>query len=130
MLRTDFSDDAAWEKLCAACQEPVGEFRAYLSCVSDLAFEGLTVEKLVQLARRGSPHGFVFVADRTALTRRHHPVLVVDLRRELGRTFRVIPSKMQSVENNLSIANMDFHEFADNVGKDGIFRGFPDAKDE
>jgi len=34
---------------------------------------------------------------------------------------------MCSVENNLSIANMDFSEFADNVDKDGIFRGFPDS---
>jgi hypothetical protein len=39
--------------------------------------------------------------------------------------FRVIPSQMWSVENNLSIANMDFFEFADAVGDDGIFRGFP-----
>jgi hypothetical protein len=31
------------------------------------------------------------------------------------------------VENNLSLANMDFHEFADNVGADGVFRGFPGA---
>jgi hypothetical protein len=32
---------------------------------------------------------------------------------------------MWGVENNLSIANMDFEEFADAVGPDGIFRGFP-----
>jgi hypothetical protein len=29
-----------------------------------------------------------------------------------------------SVENNLSIGNMDFDEFANAVDKDGIFRGF------
>ena len=28
------------------------------------------------------------------------------------------------VENNLSISNMDFYEFADNADADGIFRGF------
>jgi hypothetical protein len=28
------------------------------------------------------------------------------------------------IENNLSIANMDFEEFGNAVGKDGIFRGF------
>ena len=45
---------------------------------------------------------------------------------EPGRTFRVIPSEMWSVENNLSIANMDFAEFADAVDEDGVFRGFPE----
>jgi hypothetical protein len=46
---------------------------------------------------------------------------------EPGRTFRVIPSEMWSVENNLSVANMDFYEFADNVDLDGVFRGFPES---
>jgi hypothetical protein len=31
---------------------------------------------------------------------------------------------MWEVENNLSIANMGFEEFANAVDKDGIFRGF------
>jgi hypothetical protein len=31
---------------------------------------------------------------------------------------------MASVENNLSIANMDFIDFAESVDEDGIFRGF------
>src|SRR4051812_24429671 len=100
MLRTDFADDAGWESICAACREPVGEFRAYLNCVSDPNYEGMTAEQLVKIAPKGSGHGFVFVVDSTALAHPERPVLVVDLRREPGRTFRVIPSKMQSVENN------------------------------
>jgi uncharacterized protein DUF6924 len=32
---------------------------------------------------------------------------------------------MWSVENNLSIANMDFDEFADAVDQDGVYRRFP-----
>jgi uncharacterized protein DUF6924 len=31
---------------------------------------------------------------------------------------------MWGVENNLSLANMDFEEFADSVDADGVFRGF------
>jgi hypothetical protein len=31
---------------------------------------------------------------------------------------------MWGVGNNLSLANMDFHEFADNADPDGVFRGF------
>jgi hypothetical protein len=30
------------------------------------------------------------------------------------------------VENNLSVANLDFEDYADRVDADGIFRGFPD----
>jgi hypothetical protein len=52
---------------------------------------------------------------------------VVDLYAEPGRTFRVVPRETWAVENNLSIANMDFAEFADRADPDGIFRGFPEA---
>lgn len=41
-----------------------------------------------------------------------------------GRTFRIIPSEMWGIENNLSIANMDFRDFADSADADGVFRGF------
>ena len=51
----------------------------------------------------------------------------MDLLGEPGRTFRVIPSEIWGVENNLSIANMGFEEFADAVDSDGVFRGFPQA---
>jgi hypothetical protein len=36
-----------------------------------------------------------------------------------------LPSQIQAIENNLSIANMDFEDFADSVDADGVFRGFP-----
>jgi hypothetical protein len=126
VLRTDFSDDGAWNALCAAIQEPSEEgFRAHVDCISDPAFDGLTVAQLVRLAPKGGDHIFAFLVDRVALTDPERPVLVVDLYDEPGRTFRVIPREMWGVENNLSIANMDFHEFADSAEPDGVFRGFP-----
>jgi hypothetical protein len=79
------------------------------------------------LVPKGSEHSFVFLVDQIALTHPEHPILVVDLSDEPGRTFRVIPAEMWSVENNLAIANMDFDEFAERVDKDGIFRGFPES---
>jgi hypothetical protein len=54
-----------------------------------------------------------------------HLLLVVDLYAERGREFRAEPSQIQGIENNLSIANMDFAEFADNCDPEGVFRGFP-----
>ena len=126
VLRTDFSDDAGWESLCAAIQQPVGEFRAYVDFLSDSQYDGLTPEKLLTLIDPNSNHTFIFVVDRTALSHPEHPILVIDLFVELGREFRVIPSEMWGIENNLSIANADFADFADAVDPDGIFRGFPE----
>jgi hypothetical protein len=51
-------------------------------------------------------------------------VLVVNLRNNPHPPFRALPAEIQSIENNLSIANMDYQEFAQNVDSDGIFRGF------
>ena len=124
LLRTYFGDDAAWAKLCAAVQAPVGEFRAYVTLVSDRAYADATIEAIVAFATSSS-RSFVFVADRVAQIDPDRPILVVDLLEEPGRTFRVIPSEAWGVENNLSLANMDFHEFANAVDDRGVFRGFP-----
>lgn len=123
LLRTFFDDDAAWDELCAAVRAPVGEFRAYVMPVSDPSYAGITVDQVVSLA--GPDRTFLFVADRVAHEDPEHTVLVVDVAHEPGRTFRVIPSEAWGVENNLSIANMDFEEFADAVDQHGVFRGFP-----
>ena len=69
-------------------------------------------------------HSVLFVGDTVAARSPEFPILVLDLRRQRGRTFRAIPSQIQAIENNLSISNMDFAEFADNAGADGVFRGF------
>jgi hypothetical protein len=124
VLRTDFSEATAWDAIRAAIEEPAGEFKAYLDFVNDPEFDGVTAEQLPSLIRPGSFRAFVFIVDRTALSHPDQPILVVDLFEQPGRTFRVIPSEMWSVENNLSISNMDFAEFADSAGEDGIFRGF------
>ena len=124
VLRTDFSDDAAWAALCADIQAPVGEFRAYVDCVSDPAFDGLTIEQVRARVPAASQRTFMFVADSMTFAHPEHPIVVLDLYTEPGRTFRVIPSEMWGVENNLSIANMDFAEFAEAADADGIFRGF------
>lgn len=123
-VRTDFSDDAAWESLCQAIDAPVGGFRAYVDFISDRDYEGLTPEGLLSLFSECPSRSFVFMIDRVALSHPEHPILVVDLRAEPGRSFRVIPSVVPSVESNLSIANIDFVEFAGAADTDGIFRGF------
>jgi hypothetical protein len=124
VLRTDFSDESAWEAIRADIQEPVNEcgeeFQACVDFLSDPEYDSLTVEQLVEACKG---HTFIFIVDRVTLSHPDRPILVVDLYDEPGRTFRVVPSAMWAVENNLSLANMGFYEFADMVDQDGIFYG-------
>ena len=59
-----------------------------------------------------------------AMTHAEHLLLVLDLLAVPGRTFRAPPSQIQSIENNLSLPNMDFEEFAEATDEEGVFRGF------
>ena len=126
VIRTDFSDPAAWERLRAEIQAPVGRFnfRAYVNFVDDPAYEALPADRLLALGPEGFNHNFFMVADRTTFTHPERPLLVVDMYDQPGRSFRAPPDQIQGIENNLSISNMDFFEFADNVDQDGVFRGF------
>lgn len=126
VLRTDFSNQSAWERICAEIQKPVGifRFRASVEFLDDAGYSGVTKDQLLELIAKDYDHSFIIIADQTAISFPDHPLLVVDLYEKSGQEFRAIPSKIQSIENNLSIANMDFEEFAEAVDKDGVFRGF------
>ena len=123
-IRTDFSDESAWKSICDAINHTDNEFEAYLDFISDKAYDGLTVEQLPSILPDDSHHTFALLIDRLALTDPEHPILVVDLHDEPGRTFRVVPSAVWAVQNNLSIANMDFDDFINALDEKGIFRGF------
>ena len=124
VLRADFSDQAAWGRICAAIREPVGDFHAYVEFVDDVAYRGMTKGQLLRLVPQNYEHSFIILVDRTAISPSEFPLLIVDLYEEPEREFRAIPSQIQGIENNLSISNMDFEEFADSVDEDGVFRGF------
>jgi hypothetical protein len=129
VLRTDFSNQAIWDAICKAIREPVGifRFRANVEFLSDPELTGLTKNQLLASLPRNYPHTFIIVVDEIAITHPEHAVLIVDLYERSGHEFRAIPSQVQGIENNLSIANMDFDEFADSVDEDGIFRGFQES---
>ena len=80
---------------------------------------------LIAAAAAGQYRAFMFVVDGVTIRDADHPVLVIDLADQPGRTFRVIPSEMWSVKNNLSLANMDFDEFAGATDASGIFSRIP-----
>jgi uncharacterized protein DUF6924 len=127
VLRTDFSNQAVWERICAIIRKPVGifRFRANVEFLDDVEYAGITKDQLLELIPKDYSHSFIIVVDRTATSLHDFPLLIVDLYERSGREFRAVPSQIQGIENNLSIANMDFEEFAESADESGIFRGFP-----
>jgi len=145
LLRTDFSDDEAWLAVVAALsaeadfgdeedEEDDGAYLPNVEAISDAAFEGLTGTALAaawadHTARGGEDEkvgGYVVLVDARAMADLSDiTVDYVDLDEEPGRTFRCAVAEFSSIEANLSVANMDFEDFADSVGPDGVFRGFP-----
>jgi hypothetical protein len=128
VIRTDFEDDAAWKAICDLIRQPWREagqdFYACVDFIDSPIFRNRTEQELLTMAPPDYWHSFLFVVDKTSRESAETPILVLDLRAEPGRAFRAIPSEVPGIENNLSIANMDFYEFADNVDHDGVFRGF------
>ena len=127
VLRTDFSNQAAWERICAIIRKPVGvfRFRANVEFLDDVEYTGVTKDQLLELIPKDYNHNFIVVVDQTAISLPDYPLLIVDLYERSGREFRAVPSQIQGIENNLSIANMDFEEFAESIDESGVFRGFP-----
>jgi len=130
VVRADFTDDAAWDEIREKIAEPTEEgFRADVDFLEDRALTGLDEAAIVTGYPRAYPqeyrHPVLFVVDAVAVSAPDHPVLVVNLNARVdARPFRALPRQVQSVQNNLSLANMDFVEFANAAGADGVFRGF------
>ncbi len=125
LLRTDFSDQKAWEALLTTIGSPTEEgFMANAEVLDSRAYQDLTTEQILALVPEGHQHRLLAVADKTTMSSAEMPLLVIDLLEEPRGEVRVIASEFWSIENNLRLANMDFHEFADAVDEDGIFRRF------
>ena len=123
LIRTDFSDQRAWDRLIGAAREPGDIFMFNMEVVDDGANTGMTVEQLMAALPEGYPHSFMVVADTVAISQPDHPLLVVDLLEERGRQFRAVAAVISQIDSNLSIANMGFEEFAGLVDDGGVFRG-------
>ena len=128
IIRTDFSDDKKWQRIRSLISAPVKDwydlFYARVAFVNDLSFDSATKTQLINSLPEVYGYSFLCVADSLTMSHPENPISIVDLYTEVGREFRALPRTIQAIENNLSIANMDFHEFADSLNRDGIFRGF------
>lgn len=136
LVRTDFGNEQSWKALHTGVRTPSEDgFLATVDILDDEVYRGMTAIQLRDLHADhvDGPH-FFFVADDKAMAGPGHPLLVValphrqpeyaDLNEVPRREFRVAVAELWAVENNLSLANMDWADFAGNVADDGVFRGF------
>src|SRR5436190_11889414 len=114
LVRTDFSDAAAWKDICKkvrapgpelqqalglfaslneAMGQPLGELETPVHIVDDPKYKDLNADQLLRLLPKRSNHVLLLVADRVSISDRAHPVLVIDAGVEPGRTFRSVPSR-------------------------------------
>jgi hypothetical protein len=145
VVRTDFTDDATWKRITAAIKAPrnIGgqDCFAYVNFVNDVKYDGAEPIAIVNSLPDDYPQYFLFIVDSTTLSDPESAILVVNFlpyddesydtpprKRQASaiETFRAIPATIQSIENNLSIGNMGFEEYAESVDPDGVFRGFPE----
>ena len=97
LVRTDFSQEPAWHEVIDAVNRDWEDgFRAIVTVIDDPAYEGWTTERLVLCADLVSS----------------------------GKSFRVTLPELWAVENNLSLANLDYDDFAGSTDAEGVFRGF------
>lgn len=132
LVRTDFSDDAVWASVRDRVVAPrhVGDgdtFSADVEPIDDPVFADLGPSDLLGLVPAHAAWAILIVADTITVLQPEHHVLVIDLvggdeDDEDVRMFRATPEAVQEIENNLSLANMDWDEFVDAADADGVVR--------
>ncbi|MDX3663031.1 hypothetical protein PV646_37530 [Streptomyces sp. ID05-26A] len=136
LVRTDFVSDEDWIAVRDAVLAPrhlvAGEvFHADVDVVNDVAFAGLSAAQLTELVPEGSSWAVLVVADKRTMTCPQRSVLVIALNEDdRGKTLRAVPAAIQEIENNLSLSNMDWEDFADAADDDDIVHPFLDEVDE
>jgi hypothetical protein len=153
LIRTDFTDAGAWRTVVTEVSRPVdfdhpdnpdpGDdgFAPEITPLDDRTFDGLTAAALGEAFTAGVALGYALLADARAMaeartggeiTLDYVDLSVTDpedaelFHSFLGRSFRCAVREIASIDANLSIANMDFDDFAGNTDADGVFRGFAD----
>ncbi|MFF8440746.1 DUF6924 domain-containing protein [Streptomyces californicus] len=144
VIRTDFTDDAAWREVVAALARAVEgerEWESAVHLVEDRRWEGVPGDLALAAAARDEELGVVFLADDVTMRSPLRPLLALDLgadddqdldpvyHQELidsppPREVRVVPDAAHMVHGNMQLANVDFAEFVEDAAADpdGVVR--------
>ena len=125
VIRTYFNKNSDWKAIKTKINQTyILGFRAYVDFLDNQYYDKLEPSMFKNDNIGNYKHHFIFLADSITFSNPEHPIICVDLMDEIGRSFRVIPSEMWNVENNLTISNTDYYEFYNDCDQDGIFRGY------
>lgn len=132
VLRVDFEDDDAWQRVRDAALAPFSPADSHLAVLDDRDYEGLDLTGLAE-APKNYEERVLIVFDAQSREQPDNPLLLIDWLADededdeehfIPRAVRVLPGQVQTVETNLTLGNMDFEDFAEKTDADGIFRGF------
>jgi len=101
VLRTDFSNQNAWDSICAAIRRPndAYHFIAYVDFMDDEGYSGINKEQLLTLITENYNHSFIIIIDETTISHPDHPLLIIDLIDDgTGNEFRALPAQVQAIE--------------------------------
>lgn len=145
IVRTDYTDEKAWLGVTADLRRPWGddgEFEADVHLIDDPVWANVTADEVLAAVSRDEDLSVVFIADGVTMRSAHCSLLALDVGAEDEdldpeyyqelinspslREFRTVPAGVHCVHANLSLANMDFEEYAETAAADpeGVFRSF------
>jgi hypothetical protein len=130
ILRTDFSNPAAWEKACEEIRKPYGKHDVGVEFLEHPEYQGVTKEQLVRLIPEKYEHDLIVVFDGRTAADPKLPLLVFDPVEEPGQSFRAYPPHIFTIETNLLVGNISFYEFERMLDEDGIYCGYPHTAQE
>lgn len=144
VIRTDYTDDAAWGEVVAALERAVEGEREWESAahlVEGRRWGGVTGDEAVAAAARDEELSVVFLADGVTMRSPLRPLLALDLGADDDEDLdpmyyqelidspqphevRVAPDAVHMVHGNLQLANVDFPEFVEDAAADpdGVVR--------
>ncbi|QUQ72448.1 DUF6924 domain-containing protein [Kutzneria sp. CA-103260] len=127
LLRTGFGAEDAWAALVADFHRATMDFgdeepSDFVAIVDDPVYRDLSAAEIIALMPADGPHGYLVVADETAIKDAEHPLLLIDLLDDPGREFRSVPDGLCLIVANLDVGNRDLVEYADSVDDDGVYR--------
>jgi hypothetical protein len=114
LVRADSSNERVWQWIVTEISTSTDEgFGADVEFVEDRALAGLDDFAIAAGYPAVYPwqyqHPVLFVVDAVAISVPEYVVLVVNLNADVDAgPFRALPRQVQAIQNNLSLANMDY----------------------
>ncbi|MFD4508009.1 DUF6924 domain-containing protein [Streptomyces sp. NPDC058457] len=139
VIRTDYSDDTAWQAVRAELLQPWGDgdYEPVVHVVDDPTWAEAAADEVISVVSADEELSVVFLADRATMLSRHHAMLAVAvLTREecasdeefdvYGGAVRTVPAGVHDIHANLAIANLDFADVLEAARStpEGVFRSF------